>query len=466
MCAVTVTPNDVAYVIYTSGSTGRPKGVQVEHRNVVSFLDAMRREPGLDESDVLLAVTTLSFDIAGLEIWLPLSVGAKVVLASKADVVVGDKLVDLIDRYRVTVMQATPSTWRLLLDAGWSGKSDIKALCGGEALPINLAAVLLPKVAQLWNMYGPTETTIWSTTCRILEATGALPIGKPIANTHVYVVEPAGTLAALGGFGELAIGGEGVARGYWNRPELTAEKFVDMSLPGGRTERVFRTGDIVRFRNDGQLEFHGRRDGQIKLRGYRIELGEIEAILAKCRAVKEATVIVREDEPGDQQLVAYVVARVGEPFDPDAVRTVLKAVLPGYMIPADFVVLASMPLTPNGKVHRTALPASRHHSISVSEVHPEIVMTPAQRKVAELWAEILRTDRVSLHDNFFDAGGHSMLVVKLHAALKREFESDLTLTELFQHTTVAAQAARVTLAADDNAALRRAEARARKRLNV
>lgn len=293
-----------------------------------------------------------------------------------------------------------------------------------------------------------------------------LPIGKPIANTHVYVVEPTGTLAALGGFGELAIGGEGVARGYWNRPELTAEKFVDMSLPGGRTERVFRTGDIVRFRNDGQLEFHGRRDGQIKLRGYRIELGEIEGILAKCRAVKEATVIVREDEPGDQRLVAYVVARVGEPFDPDTVRTVLKAALPGYMIPADFVVLASMPLTPNGKVNRAALPASRHHSITVSEVHPEIVMTPAQRKVADLWAQILRTDRVSLHDNFFDAGGHSMLVVKLHAALKREFESDLTLTELFQHTTVAAQAARVTLTADDNAALRRAEVRARKRLNV
>jgi amino acid adenylation domain-containing protein len=466
MCAVTVTPNDVAYVIYTSGSTGRPKGVQVEHRNVVSFLDAMRREPGIDESDILLAVTTLSFDIAGLDIWLPLSVGAKVVLASKADVVVGDRLVDLIDRFQVTVMQATPSTWRLLLDAGWSGKSDMKALCGGEALPIDLAAILLPKVAQLWNMYGPTETTIWSTTCRILEATGVLPIGKPIANTHVYVVEPSGTLAALGGFGELAIGGEGVARGYWNRPELTAEKFVDMSLPDGRIERVFRTGDIVRIRNDGQLEFHGRRDGQIKLRGYRIELGEIEAILAKCRAVKEATVIVREDEPGDQRLVGYVVARVGEPFDPDAVRTVLKAALPGYMIPAEFIVLDSMPLTPNGKVHRAALPASRHHSISISQVHPEIVMTPAQRKVAQLWAEILRTDRVSLHDNFFDAGGHSMLVVKLHAALKREFESDLTLTELFQHTTIAAQTARVTLAVDDNAALRRAEARARKRLNV
>ena len=355
---VAVAPDDVAYVIYTSGSTGRPKGVQVEHRNVVSFLDAMRREPGLNESDVLLAVTTLSFDIAGLEIWLPLSVGAKVVLASKGDVVVGDRLVDLIDRHQVTAMQATPSTWRLLLEAGWGGKSDMKALCGGEAMPIGLASALLGRVGQLWNMYGPTETTIWSTTNWIADPTGVAPIGRPIANTRAYALELTGALAALGGFGELAIGGEGVARGYWNRPELTAEKFVTISLPDGRTERVFRTGDIVRFRNDGQLEFHGRRDGQIKLRGYRIELGEIEAILAGCEAVKDAAVVAREDEPGDHRLVAYVVARVGETFDPEVARTVLKAALPGYMIPAEFVVLAAMPLTPNGKLDRAGFPAA------------------------------------------------------------------------------------------------------------
>ena len=462
---VPVAPEDVAYVIYTSGSTGRPKGVQVEHRNVVSFLDAMRREPGLKESDVLLAVTTLSFDIAGLEIWLPLSVGAKVVLASKGDVLVGDKLIDLIDRHQATFMQATPSTWRLLLDAGWGGKTDMKALCGGEAMPIGLAAPLLARVAQLWNMYGPTETTIWSTAGRVLETTGAPSIGRPIANTRVYVLEPSGALAAPGGFGELAIGGEGVARGYWNRPELTAEKFVNIALPGGGSERVFKTGDVVRFRNDGQLEFHGRRDNQIKLRGYRIELGEIEAILAADQAVNDVVVVVREDEPGDRRLVAYVVARVGETFDPEAARAVLKAALPVYMIPAEFVVLTAMPLTPNGKVDRAGLPAPQFGSQDASQADGEIVMTSTQRKVADLWAEILRTKRISLHDNFFDVGGHSMLVVKLHAALKREFESDLTLTELFQHTTVAAQAARVTLATNGNVALRRAEARARKRLH-
>jgi len=463
--AVAVAPEDVAYVIYTSGSTGRPKGVQVEHRNVVSFIEAMKREPGIGERDILLAVTTLSFDIAGLEIWLPLSVGAKVVLASKGDVLIGSNLIDLIDQHQVTVMQATPSTWRLLLDSGWNGKSDFKALCGGEAMPIDLAAALVTRVAQLWNMYGPTETTIWSTVSQIVEASAIPTIGRPIANTRVYVIEPSGALAALGGFGELAIGGAGVARGYWNRPELTAEKFMNLELTDGRIERVFRTGDIVRYRNDGQLEFFGRRDHQIKLRGYRIELGEIEAVLATCEAVKEAAVVVREDEPGDQRLVTYVVARVGEAFQPEAARTVLKAKLPSYMVPAEFVVIAALPLTPNGKVNRPALPIPQRGNLSLSQAAPEIVMTAEQRKVAALWAEILRTDRISLHDNFFDVGGHSMLVVKLHAAIQREFESDVTLTELFQQTTVAAQAARVSMSLGGDGALRRAEARVRSRLN-
>lgn len=440
---VSVAPEDVAYVIYTSGSTGRPKGVQVEHRNAVSFLNAMQREPGLAETDVLLAVTTLSFDIAGLEIWLPLSVGAKVVLASKGDVLVGSRLIDLIDRHKVTVMQATPSTWRLLLDAGWRGKSDLKVLCGGEAMPIDLAVALVTRVAQLWNMYGPTETTVWSTVGQVVSTSAALTIGKPIANTRTYVLEPSGMLAPLGGFGELAIGGEGVARGYWNRPELTAEKFVDISLPGDRSDRVFRTGDIVRLRNNGQLEFHGRRDHQIKLRGYRIELGEIEAILATCEAVKEAVVIVREDAPGDQRLIAYVVSPAGAVFEPEVARAVLKADLPSYMVPSEFVVLAAMPLTPNGKVNRAALPAPQPDDLP-QRASSEISMTPAQRRVANLWVEVLRTDRFSLHDNFFDVGGHSMLMVKLHAAMEREFECDLKLTELFQHTTVAAQAARVS----------------------
>ena len=255
--SVSVRPQDLAYVIYTSGSTGRPKGVQVEHRNVVNFLAAMRREPGFVPADTLLAVTTLSFDIAGLEIWLPLSVGAKVVIASSLDVLAGARLIELLEQNRVTVMQATPATWRLLLAAGWHGNPKLKVLCGGEALPRDLAVALLQRVGQLWNMYGPTETTIWSTAARVENPSNAISIGRPIANTRVYVLEPSGMLAPIGARGELCIAGEGVARGYWKSAGTDCGKIRTIRLPDGRTERVYRTGDVVRFRNDGQLEFLG-----------------------------------------------------------------------------------------------------------------------------------------------------------------------------------------------------------------
>ena len=457
---VVIGPSDLAYVIYTSGSTGRPKGVAVEHRNVVAFLEAMRREPGLGPADVLLAVTTLSFDIAGLEIWLPLSVGAKVVIASRADVLDGDRLIALTNEHRVTVMQATPATWRLMLDAGWTGKPDLKALCGGEAMPRDLAASLVERVAELWNMYGPTETTIWSTVSRIKDTAGPLPIGRPIANTRVYVVEPSGLLAPVGAFGELLIGGEGVARGYWNRPELTAEKFAAITLPDGRSERVYRTGDVVRFRSDGQLEFQGRRDHQVKLRGYRIELGEIEAVLATVAGVKQCVVTIREDEPGDAQLVGYVVGATG--FDEEAARAALRERLPVYMVPSRFVRLSALPLTPNGKIDRKALPVPQ---TAAAPADDGAVMNPVQRRVADIWREVLRINRVSLYDNFFDVGGHSMLIVKLHGALNREFGSGLALAELFQQTTVAAQADRVSSAVVSDGALRRAQARARKQIH-
>ena len=344
-------------MIYTSGSTGRPKGVQVEHRNVVNFIESMRREPGMVATDVLLAVTTLSFDIAGLEIWLPLSIGARVVIASRADGLDGERLISLIETHGVTILQATPATWRLILEAGWIGKRDLKALCGGEAMRRELAVALVGKVAQLWNMYGPTETTIWSTVSRILEPSSSIPIGHPIANTRIYVLDATGRLAPVGMTGELCIGGEGVARGYWKRPELTAEKFAVITLPDGRAERVYRTGDIARFRWDGQLEFFGRRDHQVKVRGYRIELGEIETILAAYPGVKECVVTVREDDPGDQRLVAYVVASPESSFDADTAWTALRAKLPVYMVPNQFIVLPALPLTPNGKIDRKALPA-------------------------------------------------------------------------------------------------------------
>ena len=461
----TAKADDIAYVIYTSGSTGRPKGVEVEHRNVVAFLEAMRREPGLDANDVLLAVTTLSFDIAGLEMWLPLSVGARIVIASRTDVLDGQRLMELMQTQRVTVLQATPATWRLLLEAGWDGRPALKALCGGEALQRDLAVSLIDRVAELWNVYGPTETTIWSTVHRVRDPNSAIPVGHPIANTRVYVLEPSGKPAPIGVAGELCIGGEGVARGYRKRPELTSEKFVVLQMPNG-PERVYRTGDMARFRADGELDFLGRRDTQVKVRGYRIELGEIEAVLATHPGVKECVVVVREDTPGDQRLVGYLVPAPEAPFDAEAARTTLRVKLPEYMVPNLFVTLDAMPHTPNGKVDRKALPPPQSLATPSQGPSPEDpLMTPPQQRVAALWRELLGVRRIGLHDNFFDSGGHSLLLVKLQGALKREFSRDIALVELFQRTTVASQAERMSSNIAGSDALKRARARAVKQAN-
>ncbi len=455
-----VDSSDLAYVIYTSGSTGRPKGVEVEHRNLVAFLDAMAREPGLEAGDVLLAVTTPAFDISGLEIWLPLTRGARIVMALRVDVIDGWRLGELIDMAGVTVLQATPATWRLLLDAGWKGKAGLRALCGGEAMPRDLAENLLGRVGELWNMYGPTETTIWSTACRVLEVGSGISIGRPIANTSVHILDANGRQVPIGVVGELCIGGEGVARGYRNRPDLTNEKFVVVDTVGKGHYRIYRTGDLARFRSDGQLMFVGRRDHQVKVRGYRIELGEIEAVLSSCPDVRECVVIVREDQPGDQRLVAYLTVKGTNPFDAEAAKNILKERLPEYMTPVVFVVLEKLPLTPNGKIDRSALPRP------VAPVRPAgadlaaELMSPAQRRVARIWQTLLAIDYVGINDNFFDLGGHSLLLVKLHAALKGEFGIELPLVELFQRTTVAAQADRMTSTSRPSEALERARGRA------
>ncbi len=460
-----VGPRDLAYVIYTSGSTGRPKGVEVEHRNVVNFLRCMEREPGFGSDDVLLAVTTPSFDIAGLELLLPLITGASSVIASREEVLDGEQLIRLLQSCRATVMQATPATWRLMLDAGWTGKADLRVLCGGEAMPRDLARDLLARTSVIWNMYGPTETTIWSTTHRVTDAALDIPIGHPIGNTTVYVLDAEGQPSPIGVAGELCIGGEGVARGYRQRPELTAEKFVRVVLQGRAPERVYRTGDVVRWRSDLSLEFVGRRDHQVKLRGYRIELGEIESVLVEHISVRRAVVIVREDAPGDQRLVAYVVPAVeSQPLQFDEVRTLLRSRLPEYMVPSMLVPLSELPLTPNGKIDRKALPAPTSRGPVIASgiaAGVDVVMTEPQRRVAAIWREVLRVEQIGVEDNFFDRGGHSLLVVKVHAALRREFQRELTLVDLFQHTTIAAQAA--LLSADPtqpDASMQRARARA------
>ena len=455
---VDVAPADLAYVIYTSGSTGRPKGVEIEHGNLVNLLRGMQREPGIEAHDVLLAVTTPSFDIAGLEIFLPLVTGARTVIAGRGDVLDGERLRDLVESSGATIMQATPATWRLLIDTGWEGKQTLTALCGGEALPRDLARELASRVRVLWNMYGPTETTIWSTLHEVDEHDRDISIGHPIANTTVYVLDASGRPAPIGVAGELCIGGEGVARGYRARPELTAEKFVTVSLAGGPPERVYRTGDIVRLRGDLTLEFVGRRDQQVKLRGFRIELGEIESVLAEHASVRRSVVIVREDSPGDQRLVAYIVAAEAGELPGEALRTLLRARLPEYMVPSAIVSLPELPLTPNGKVDRKALPVPNTARASTTWA-ADMVMTDEQRRIAAIWSEVLRVERVGLYENFFDIGGHSLLVIKVHAALRREFGVDLTVVDLFQRTTIAAQAELLSQVADRSSGVQRAQAR-------
>jgi amino acid adenylation domain-containing protein len=428
------TPNNLAYVIYTSGSTGKPKGVEITHRSLVNFLTSMQREPGMSPRDRLLAVTTLSFDIAGLEFFLPLVTGAQLVIAPRTVVADGIAVARLLEESGATIMQATPITWRLLLESGWQGTPGLKILCGGESLPRDLAGQLLSCGDELWNLYGPTETTIWSTVYQVDSRPGAMPIGKPIANTVVYVLDAHRKPVPTGVAGELYIGGDGVARGYRNRPELTAEKFIDS--PFHKETRLYRTGDLARWLPDGNLDWLGRADHQVKVRGYRIELGEIEAALEQQPGVKQAVVIVREDTPGDQRLTAYVVATR------DSVESswseALRSKLPEYMIPSAFVRLEEFPLTPNRKVDRKLLPAPEGGTVGSAPY--EAPRTETEKDVAIIWQELLRTPRVGINDNFFDLGGHSLLVVQLQNRLRQQFHREISLVELFQRPTVTSMA--------------------------
>jgi len=429
------TPKNLAYLIYTSGSTGLPKGVQIPHGAVVNFLTSMARQPGLTASDILLAITTISFDIAALELYLPLITGARVVLASRETATDGKKLIQSLTASGATVMQATPATWRMLLAAGWQGSQELKILCGGEALPRDLAAQLLVRGAAVWNLYGPTETTIWSTAYQ-LEATqlekSLVPIGRPIANTTIYLLDSFGQPVPIGVPGELYIGGAGVARGYLNRPELTTQRFILHPVGG----RLYKTGDLARYRSDGTLEYLGRTDYQVKLRGFRIELGEIEAVLSQHPAVAQAVAIVREDEPDNQYLAAYIVVQVPSADLTHELRQFFAQKLPHYMIPSAFVRLETLPLTPNGKVNRRDLPAP-----DVGNDYGQRTFVPPRNPVEEavvgMWVQILGVEPVGIYDNFFELGGHSLLATQLISRLENCFEVELPLRRLFEEPTVA-----------------------------
>ena len=410
-------PEDLTYVIYTSGSTGRPKGVEVRHRGVVNFLTSMAREPGLCARDMLLAVTTMSFDIAVLELFLPLTVGGRVVIASREVATDGEALSRALEASGATVMQATPATWRMLVEAGWRGPEGFKVLCGGEALPSDLAGELVARAGSVWNLYGPTEATVWSTCYRIKDPGEPVLIGRPIGNTRVYVLDRHGQPLPVGIPGELYIGGEGVARGYLNRPELTAERFVPDPFGEDENATLYRTGDRVRYRRDGNLEYLGRLDHQVKVRGFRIELGEIEAVLQEHPAVGQTAVIVREERAGDPRLVAYVVPAPHQAVVATELRKHLRGRLPEYMVPPHLVELEALPLTPNGKVDRNALPSPFGGEV-FSEERYVAPRTETEVRLASVWQEVLGVERVGLHDNFFELGGHSLLAMRLVARME------------------------------------------------
>ena len=442
---IDVSSSDLAYVIYTSGSTGKPKGVQLEHRGVVNFLNSMCREPGIGQDDTLLAVTTLSFDIAVLELFGPLSVGATTVIASRDEGADPEKLKALLDTHDVSIMQATPATWRMLLQSGWDGNDDLTILCGGEALARELAERLCHAGRSLWNMYGPTETTIWSSVKQINAGDPIITVGKPIDNTQFYVLDEQMNPAPIGVAGELFIGGDGVARGYWQRDELNAEKFLDNPfIDGGR---IYRTGDLARFLRDGELEVLGRTDFQVKLRGFRIELGEIEAALVQHETINESVVVLREDIPGDQRLVGYVTGK-GIP-DNDTLRRFLKAALPDYMVPTQLVILDELPLTPNGKVDRKALPAPDWTPVQ-EYVAPR---TPVEEALAGIFADVLGVEQAGIHDDFFALGGHSLLATQLVSRVRDALDAEIPLQALFESPTVAELAAGIDGAAAADTAI-------------
>jgi amino acid adenylation domain-containing protein len=457
-----VAATNLAYVIYTSGSTGRPKGVAITHDALVNQLHAMRQAPGLNRQDVLLSVSTITFDIAGLELFLPLLCGARVELVPRAVAVDGRQLAARLAGCRATLMQATPATWRMLIDAGWPGSPQLTILCGAEALPRELADQLLARSRALWNLYGPTETTIWSVVAGV--ASGAdVVIGRPITNMQIYLLDAALRPVPLHIVGEIYIGGSGLARGYLQRPDLTAERFVptpflderrttndeglDSSFvlrPSSGT-RLYKTGDLGRYRTDGMLEYLGRIDGQVKLRGFRIELGEIEAVLRSHPSVREVAVLAREDVAGEPRLVAYVVQRAGESSverpisDPQSLipelRDYVKTQLPEYMVPATIVLMERLPQTSSGKLNRQALPAPDYQAgLASTYVAPR---TQTEAKLAALWAELLDLTEIGVYDNFFDLGGHSLLATRVLAHIQEIFDVQLPLAVVFTNFTIA-----------------------------
>ncbi len=430
-------PEELAYVLFTSGSTGRPKGVEVPHRGLSNFLTAFAHTPGMDADDRVLAIATPAFDIHTVELLLPLTVGASSFIAEAGAGADGALLRRLLERERITVMQATPPSWRMLLESGWPGDPTLRALIGAEPLPPDLAAALLPRVGSLWNLYGPTETTAWATVHRVTHAESPASIGRPIERVTVRVLDDAGLPTPLGVEGEIVIGGAGVTHGYRGRPELSARSFV--REPGGRL--VYRTGDRGRFRPDGTLECLGRSDGQVKIRGLRVELGEIEAALREHPSVSDAAVVLR-GEGADARLEAHVARVRRHDLQAAELRAHLAERVPAYMVPARWKIHGSLPLGPTGKIDRRALSEARVTVLAPggSGLAPR---NDVEATLASMWAEALDLPRVGVDEDFFDLGGHSLLAARLVEFIRQTFGVELPMATLFTARTIAAVAERI-----------------------
>lgn len=451
---VAVSVTDVAYLLYTSGSTGKPKGVQITHKNLANFLTSMQAEPGITERDCLLAITTISFDIAGLELYLPLIAGATLVLASTEATKDGRLLLSILEEQPITIMQATPSTWQMMLDSGWKKPMLIKVLSGGEAITKDLAEQLLSLSAELWNMYGPTETTIWSTVKRIMPKQETLTIGKAIQNTQIFIINDENKPLAVNEVGEICIGGDGVALGYLNRKELTDEKFTS-HFDNKTNGKLYKTGDLGKILSNGEVVCLGRIDQQIKIRGHRIELGEIETIIAQQNGIKQAVVKAQEITAGDKRLVAYITVNEGDTsinyetlnnfelsLNAKSVakeiianwKENLKELLPAYMVPDYFIALDSFPLTPNAKIDRKILPSLK--LTNITPCYNMVDLSANEKMIADIWSAVLGVQNLQATDDFFELGGHSLLAIKVMVEIEKRTGKRLPLSVLFENSTV------------------------------